>query len=254
MRFFKATTLSLLLALGVSSASVVVVQPVTSTVYDTFDGSGALNSSLWDTYDADSDTSEELTVTQTGGSYNGAIGSVDSSDTLWFNTSQGRHDYVTMSGDFDFIARNIGLAASPIPEENDFQFCGIMVWIADHTYEFVVVGNRSNPGNTVEVKITENTAGGDSDADDLGQDYASNYRMDIRVVRSGSTVTWYVQAPGTTPDSWTDLTSNFNALSLSRTSFGTGSVRIGMVTYGQGNVDAFTGVVDQIEIPTGTPL
>lgn len=221
--------------------------------YDTFDGSGALDAAKWDTYDADSDTSAELTITQLSGRYNAAISSGNVDDTLWFNTSQGRHDYVTISGDFDFIARSIGLAATPTPDENDFQFCGVMVWLADHEYEFAVVGNRSNPGNTVECKITDDAGGGDSEVEDLGQDYASSYKMDIRVTRVGSTVRWYVQDPGTSPDSWTEITSTFDGMTKARTSFSTGSVRIGLITYGQGSVAAFTGHCDQVEIPTGTP-
>lgn len=222
-------------------------------VYDTFDGSGALSSSLWDEYDEDSDTSAELTVTQSGGRYTGTVSSGNVDDTLWFNASQGMLHYVTLNGDFDFIARNIGLASTPTPEENDFQFCGVICWLADRDYEFAVVGNRSNPGNTVECKITDTSGGGDSEVVDLGQDYASSYKMDVRVVRSGSSVSWYVQDPGTSPDSWTNITSTFDGMTKSRTSFGTGNVRVGLITYGQGSVDAFTGECDQVEIPTGAP-
>lgn len=229
-------------------------QPISSTLHDTFDGSGSLDAGKWSTYDEDSDTAAELSVTQSGGRYTATMSAGNVDDTLWFNASQGLLHYVTFSsGDFDFIARNIGLAASPTPDENDFQFCGVICWLADRDYEFTVVGNRSNPGNTVECKITDTTAGGDSEVDDLGLNYASNYKMDVRVTRVGSAVSWYVQDPGTSPDSWTNITSTFDNMTKARTSFGTGSVRVGLITYGQGTVAAFTGECDQVEIPTGTP-
>ena len=150
-----------------------VGQTIALDLYDTFSGSGALDSGKWSTYDEDSDTAAELSVTQSGGRYTATVSAGNVDDTLWFNASQGRVDYVTLSGDFDFIARNIGLASSPTPDENDFQFCGVICWLADRDYEFAVVGNRSNPGNTVECKITDTSAGGDSEVDDLGQDNRS---------------------------------------------------------------------------------
>lgn len=225
----------------------------TSTVHDNFNGATqALDSAKWDTYE-DGDTSSDLTVQQEDGKYNGAVGAGDADTTLWFDTAQGRHDYVTLSGDFDVIARNVGLADSPTPDENDFQFCGLMVWLSSHNYEFAVVGNRGGTGNTIECKITNDAGGGDSTQTDLGQDYATNYRMDVRVTRVGSTVRWYTQAPGTSPDSWTEITSTFDGLSNDRISFGTGAVRVGLVTYGYLFVAAFDGTCDQVEIPTGTP-
>lgn len=248
-----ANVSGLITASGTPSIPAVTASGDVRNVYDSFDGSGGLDSSKWLTYE-DGDTSSDLTITQTGGRYQGAVSAGDPDTTTWFNTDQGRHDYVLLSGDFEVILRGAGLASTPTPDENDFQFCGLMVWLSDHNYEFTVVGNRSTPGNTVEYKITDDTAGGDSDQDDLGQDYADNYKMDLRVTRVGSTVRWYVQDPSTTPDSWTEITSSFDALAKARISFGTGQVRVGMITYGLNTVAAFNGEVDSVEIPVGDPI
>lgn len=216
--------------------------------YDSFDGSGALDTNLWDTYEGQ-DTSGLLTISQTGGRYTGAHSSGDAADTEWFNGDEGRLDYVTFTGDFEFIARGIGLAASPTPDEGDFQFCGILVRLSAGNWEFAVAGNRaSNDGNTIEYKTTQSSS---STQNDIGQDAIWNYKADLRVVRSGSDVDFYYQDPSNTTDSWTLL--DHDGLGAGRVNFGTGAVQVGLITYGFATVAAFTGECDQVEIPTGTP-
>lgn len=214
-----------------------------SDIYDTFDGSGALDSAKWTSYE-DGDTSGELTITQSGGQYNAAHASSSNAATTWFDAEEGRMDYVEFTGDFDFICRNVGIGTTGTA--SDYQFCGPIVWLSSDNYEFSVIGMR---GGSSVVNERKSTAASNSTVSEHSGAQISGGFADIRVTRAGSTVSWYWQTPGTSPDSWTDITSSF--ASLGRVAFGTNTVRVGLVTYGFLAIAAFTGTCDQVEIPVG---
>lgn len=215
-------------------------------IYDSFDGSGALDSSKWTTYE-DGSTSSELTITQSGGKYNAAHGSSSDAITTWFNGDRGRLDYFVMSGDFDVVLRGAGIGTTGTA--NDFQFCGLLCGLSQpDDYEFMVNGIR---GGSSVVQERKSTVSDNSSQSEHSGAFISGGFSDMRVKRVGSTVTWYTQAPGTSPDSWTEVTSSYT--SLGRVSFGTSDVWIGIVTYGYLAIASFTGTVDQVEILVGTP-
>ena len=220
-----------------------VVQAPTD-VYDSFEGSGALNSSLWDTYDPDSETA--LTVTQSGGKYNGSVSGAGELDTTWLGVDEGVMHSVQLTGNIDFIGRNAGLDSGSDPGF-EYQFCGLIIWLSAGNYEFIVPGNRGTIAtNTIEYK---STLASSSTQNDIGTDAIWNDKADLRIRRIGSTVTFWYQQPGTSPDNWIEIPMS----SLShRVDFGTGTVRCGMITYGFSFPTNFTGTIDQIEIPTGT--
>lgn len=236
-----------LTASDVESASEVSTPTAGSAViYDTFGGSGGLDSDLWATYE-DGDTSSELTITQTGGKYNAAHGSSSDAITTWFNGERGRVDYFVLNGDFDVILRGAGIGTTGT--SNDYQFSGLFCGLEQpDDYEFMVNGIR---GGSSVIQERKSTVSDNSSQSEHTGGFISGGFSDMRVVRSGSTVTWYTQAPGTSPDSWTEVTSSYT--SLGRVSFGTSDVWIGLITYGYLAIASFTGTVDQVEVPVGTP-
>ena len=221
-------------------------QIVTSGLYDSFNGSGDLDSNKWNVYDPDSETA--LSVSQNDGQYQGVVTGAGNTDTTWFDTDEGVLHYVTMTGDFEMIARNIGILSGSDPG-TEFQFAGLMVWLSAGNYEFTVVGNRGTDAtNTHENKATVSSS---SAQNDEGTNSAWSDRSDLRVTRVGSTVTFYRQQPGTSPDSWA---TNDHASLSQRVSFGTGAVRVGLITYGFSFPTNFTSACDQVEIPVGSPV
>lgn len=187
----------------------------------------------------------DVSVTQSGSTYTASIGAGDASGTTWFTTSEGRLDYVTFTGDFDVTASNIGLTSGATV--NDFQFCGLAVWLSSLNYEFAVAGNRGTDAtSTIEYK---STLAGSSQQDDTLTDSITNHICDIRVARVSSTVTFYYREVGDT--SW--ITIPHSSLAH-RVSFSTGAVRVGIVTYGFGTVVAFTSSCDSVVATVGTPV
>lgn len=213
-------------------------------IHDTFDGSGSLDSALWNTYNP---SEPAITVTRTGGHYNGAVTGAGQSDTTWFDGDEGQLHYQTFTGDFEVIYRNIGILSGSDPG-TEFQFVCLVVWLSANNWEFAGAGNRGSVAtNTIEYK---STVASSSAQNDIGTDAITNDKCDMRVTRVGSTVNFYYQQPGTSPDSWTLLPHS----SLShRVSFGTGAVRVGIATYGFSFPTDFVGTCDQVEIPVGTP-
>lgn len=219
--------------------------PVESTVYDSFTGAGAIDSNKWNTYQA---AEPAISVAQANNRYEGTVSGAGATDTTWFQGDEGRMDYVTFNGDFDFIARNIGLRSGSTV--NEFQFCGIIGWLSANNWEFAVAGNRGTiASNTCEYKVTITST---SNQNDIGNNAITNDRCDLRVTRSGSTVTFYYQQAGTSPDSWTSF--DHDGLAGGRVSFGTGDMRVGLITYGYDTPVDFVGSCDQVEIPSGTPV
>lgn len=220
-------------------------EPAPSTYYDTFGGSGSLSSSLWNTYGTGSD----LTVTQSGGRYNGAHAGSSDANTTWFDSDRGILHYVIFptSEDFDFILRNAGIGTTGT--NNDYQFCGLFCGLAQAgDYEFMVNGIR---GGTSVIQERKSTVSNSSNQSEHTGAFIESGNSDMRVTRVGSTVSWYTQAPSESPDSWTDVTSSYTT--LGRTSFGTAACWVGIITYGFLAVASFTGGADQAEIASGTP-
>lgn len=214
--------------------------------YDTFDGSGSLDSEKWNVYNP---SEPAISVAQANGRYEGTVTSAGETDTTWFNSDEGQMHYVTFTGDFEMIARNIGLRSGSDPG-TEYQFCGLGGWLSATNSEFAVCGNRGTDAtNTIEYKVT---ISGSSNQDDLGTNAITNDRCDLRITRVGSTVTFYFQQTGTSPDSWTSI--DHDGLPGSRVSFGTGAMRVGIITYGFSFPTDFVGSCDQIEIPVGTPV
>jgi hypothetical protein len=185
----------------------------------------------------------DVSVTQVGSTYTASIPGGDAAASTWFNTDEGRLDYVTFTGDFDVVATNIGLASGATVD--DFQFCGLAVWLSSQNYEFAVAGNRGATTSTVEYK---STLAGSSVQNDTGASSITSHRCDLRVERSGSTVTFYRRAVG--GSTWTTIPHS--GLSH-RVSFGTGAVRVGILTYGFAFVAAFTSECISVVATTGTP-
>lgn len=224
---------------------VAVTPAVVDGAYDSFTGSGSLDASKWNTYNG---SEPAISVAQANNRYEGTVTSAGATDTTWFDADEGRMDYVTFNGDFEFIARNIGLRSGS--DTASFQFCGIICWLSANNWEFAVAGNRENlASNTSEFKVT---IASNSEQDDIGTNAITNDRCDLRITRVGSSVNFYWQQPGTSPDSWTLF--DHDGLTGGRVSFGTGDVRVGIVTYGYNSPTDFVGSCDQIEIPSGTPV
>lgn len=184
-----------------------------------------------------------VTLTDPGNGYEAAIAAGDAINSLWWLTDEGRMDYVAFTGDFDIVAANVGLKSGS--NVNQFQFVGLVCWLAPLDYEFAVAGNRGGTGNTVEYK---STLDGSSQQGDIGANALTGGHCDLRVARVGSTVTFYWRQVGGT--TWTTLPHSSHS---TRPSFGTGEVRIGLVTYGYTTVDAFVGEVEQVYVVTGDP-
>jgi hypothetical protein len=187
------------------------------------------------------------TVANTDGVYSADIGegSVDQTNaapTSWFDTLQGRLDYLTLTGDFDIQANNIGLATGATVDE--YQFCGLMAWESDGNYQFAVAGNRGSTVSTIEYK---STVAFSSNQNDIGINAISNYRCDLRITRVGSLITFYFRQVGGT--TWTTLphSSLFNYVSL-----GAGPLRIGLVTYGWTYVPSFTTECTSVIVNSGS--
>ena len=224
-----------------------------SNAYDDFSGSGALNSSLWNFEDHSGTAATVVTVTRSGGKYDGAMASGNANPSTWFNADQGLHHYFTCTGDFEFIARSIGVADATT---DDFQAAFVQIWGSDHVYEFVAPGNFGTGRNQIlECKINDATGGGDSETADVTSALTGGL-CDLRVQRVGSTVSWYRQGPtdGTATDSWTDITSSFTGMFKSRAPFGTGAVRVCIGAYGFETIAACTAEILQVELPTGTAV
>lgn len=186
-----------------------------------------------------------VSVSLTGSNeYLASIPGGNANGTLWWVGDEGRMDYVTVSGDFDIRALNVGLKSGS--DANDFQFCGLICWVSALNYEFGVAGNRGGTGNTIEYK---STLAGSSNQGDIGANAITGGQCDLRVVRSGSTVTFYWRQVGASEGSWTALPHS----GFSRPSYGTGPVRVGLVTYGYLDVVAFTGGCQRVEAVSGSP-
>lgn len=186
--------------------------------------------------------SSAVSVTEVSETYTASVPGGDASGTTWFTTSEGRLDYVTFTGDFDVVASNVGLSSGATATE--FQFCGLAVWLSAQNYEFSVAGNRGDNSSTVEYK---STLAGSSSQNDTGDGSITGHRCDLRAARVGSTVTFYYREVGDT--SW--LTIPHSSLSH-RVSFGTGAVRVGLVTYGFNFVTAFTSACDSVVATIGS--
>lgn len=184
-----------------------------------------------------------VTVNLTGETYRSSIAGGDAAATTWFNGDEGRMDYVTLTGDFDITASSVGLLTGADP--GDFQFCGLICWLSATNYEFAVAGNRPPATSTIEYKAT---VSGTSYQDDLGTDAIASHICDLRVTRVGSTVTFYYRAVG--GGSWTSIP---HSSLTARPSFGTGAVRVGLVTYGFAFVAAFTAGCDSVVATVGSP-
>ena len=185
----------------------------------------------------------DMSVTQSGDTYTASFAGGDASDSLWFNTSEGRLDYVTFTGDFEVEASNIGLVTGAT--DGEVQFCGLCVWLSSLNYEFIVAGNRgAGRPSTVEYKAT---VAGVSDVDDTGSNSITAHKSDLRVKRVGSTVTFDRKAVGA--ETWVSVPMG----NLSpRVNFGAGAVRVGIVTYGFSTVTAFTSSCDSVVATIGT--
>jgi hypothetical protein len=184
-----------------------------------------------------------VSVTEVSETYTASVGAGDASGTTWFTSSEGRLDYVEFTGDFNVIASNAGLVTGATT--NEYQFCGLAVWLSATNYEFAVAGNRgADATNTVEYKATVNAA---SQQDDTLTDSITLHKCDLRVQRVGSTVVFYYRRPGDT--TW--ITIPHSGL-FQRVSFGTGTVRVGLLTYGFGTVTAFTSSCDSVVATIGT--
>ena len=215
---------------------------IASTIYDTFDGSGGIDSNLWDTLNA-----SDISVTQSGGRYVGDVAAGSGNDSLWFHASEGRLDYVTITGDFDFISRGHQILTGN--DAGDVQFSGVIVRLSSGNWEFIVAGNRTTAAtNTIELK---STTSGTSNVDDLGDDVVLSGIYDLRARRVGSAVDFFYQDNAESPDNWTMV--DHDGLPGARVSFGTGAVQIGITTYGQNLGPTFTCGIDQVEIPVGVP-
>ena len=215
-----------------------------SSLYDTFEGSGAIDSGKWDVYEGNTYNSGHQAVTRTGDQYSAAITGADADSTSWFNDGEGLLHYVEFAGDFEFIARNIGINSGA--DAGDFQFGGVICWLSSGNWEFAVAGNRAgNAENTIEYKVTISETSNQNDIDD---DAITSHKCDLRVTRSGSTVNFYYQQPGES-NNWTLL--DHDGLSGGRVGFNTSTVRVGLVSYGFASPANFTITCDQVEIPSG---
>jgi hypothetical protein len=185
----------------------------------------------------------DVSVTEVSETYTASIPSGDASGTTWFTSSEGRLDYVEFTGDFDVVASNVGLVTGATT--NEFQFCGLAVWLSAQNYEFAVAGNRgSDATNTVEYK---STLSGSSQQDDTGTNSITSHRCDFRVQRVGSTVVFYYRRVG--DETW--ITVPHSSL-FHRVTFGTSTVRVGLLTYGFSTVTAFTSSCDSVVATIGT--
>lgn len=217
---------------------------------DTFGGSGSLtgyttylgNDSGGDLDDAD------IEVTQTSGRYRAHLKDNSSNQTLWFNSSQGRADGILISGDFEAIAYNIGIGtvadsqAAPTGSSSTILFCGLNVHSSTQSaqnYAHLVAGHRNGDATyTVEGK---NTISGSSSVNDIGDDAAPDCRVDMRVVRSGSTLSWYYRLPG--DSTWISYTMPGSQFTL------TSSVYVNLITYAQNSTGVpFVGTCDRFVI------
>lgn len=220
----------ILMSQAISRVGHTFVEPINANVIPTMlDGSH--------TYNVD-----DVSVTEVSETYTASIGAGDAAATTWYLTDEGRLDYLTFTGDFEVIASNIGLTSGATAD--DFQFCGLGVWLSTLNYEFAVAGNRGATTSTVEYK---STLSGSSVQADTGLDSIVSHRCDLRARRSGSTVTFDRRAVG--GSTWTSIP--ISGLSH-RVSFGTGAVRVGILTYGFEFVAAFTSTCDSVTVVSGS--
>lgn len=191
-----------------------------------------------------------VTVNLVGETYRSSIAAGDSALTTHFNADRGRLDYLSVTGDcvIDFI--NIGLISGATNE--DYQFCGVAVYNTSSPptfgpdYMFGVIGQRGPTGNTLEFKITINDV---SNQNDTGPNTFPTGRGDIRVIRSGSSITMYYRQPGQTDDDW--ILVPHSSLSNYPVTFDA-TVRVGIVTYGAYYIEAFSAGCDAVYVNSGS--
>lgn len=190
----------------------------------------------------------DIEVTVTGGRYRAELKDNSSNQTLWFNSSQGRADGVLVTGDFEAIALNVGIGTiadsqtCPSGSGNPILFAGLNVhsstW-SDLNSAHLVAGHRNGDATfTIEGKNTVNSS---STVNDLDNNAAPNCRMDVRVVRTGSTLTWFYRLPG--DSTWIAYTMPGTQFTL------TPSVYVSLITYAQNSTGVpFVGTADSFEI------
>jgi hypothetical protein len=183
-----------------------------------------------------------VSVTQVGDTYTATIPAGNANTTTWWESVEGRTDFLNFTGDFDVEARNIGITSGAVPGQ--FQFGGLMVRQSPLNYEFNVAGNRGGVVSTVEYKATE---AGVSTQNDVTANAITNHRCDIRVTRIGSTVTWYYKEVGA--NTW--ITTPMGNLNF-RTDIGTGAVQVGLITYAYGTVGEFFTACDSVIVNSGS--
>lgn len=185
-------------------------------------------------------------ATETDGVYSASIGAGLHDETTWYNADEGRLDYVTLTGDFDIRAHNIGLTSGATP--GDYQFCGLLVWLSSGNWEFAVAGNRAATTSTIEYKSTLSNS---STQNDIGTNAITNHMCDLRAVRTGSTVSFYYRQVGEGEGDWLLLP---HASLSHRVAFGAGAVRVGIITYSFSGVAAFTSSCDSVQVAEGSPV
>lgn len=183
-----------------------------------------------------------LSVALVNDRYTAAFTGGDAGDTTWFNADTGRYDAVALTGDGEFIAYNVGIDTGSNPGQ--FQLCGVGVFVDPLNYGFAVVGNRAGPGHTVECKYT---IAGSSYVNDSGANSVPTDKADIRVVRTGGSLTFYYRLVGDVD--WILLP---HAALAAQLDVGTGVVYVGLVTYGYAYPDPFTASCDQFEVVSGS--
>jgi hypothetical protein len=218
-----------------------------ASVYDTFGGSGSLDSDLWTTYD-ESISTDNLEVTQSGGRYNADWKGDDTpQETLWFNSVEGQMHYISFNGDSQVIFRNIGLHSGI--DDDEYQFCGPMVHKSVGNFMWSGVGNRPSNRRTIEYKV-KHTGTENSSQNDIGNNALAGYKADLRCTVTSGVATIAYSEPGA--NSWTDL--DHGSLSGGKVSM-SGEYKVGLVAYGFDEfATPFVGTCDQVEIVSGTVL
>lgn len=210
---------------------------------DDFNGSGDL-APHWSQYQE----SALPDIGQVDGRYRANLTDNSIDQTLWFNTNEGRGDYFTKTGPFDFIATNIGIGTqadsqAPVPTTGTpFVFAGINIWDSEDNSAHIVVGHRGGKSFTVENKGTINGVSTVTD-EDFNATNGVN-RVDLRVQKFANNVCEISFRPPNSNDSWT--LANGDGTFPSPPTFGN-TVRVQLITYASGTAQVpFVGTCDKI--------
>ena len=206
---------------------------------DSFDGTnGSALDAGWSTYNGNR-ASSQLTVTQTGGRFNGAVVGQTGDNTLWANSDEGNFRYRTVTGDFEATAIRLGLENGA--GSSSIQQCALMVRAGLNTLEFISAGNRNSVLSTIEKKVIRN---GVMSVDDEGTNAITNNRCDMMVERVGSLLTFSFRAANSS-DAWVPV--NLDVLAGDRMTL-TDTLQVGIAVYGKDGCPDFIGTCDDFTI------